>query len=247
MGKLNGKVDHLIRTASRDGIQNDPQLDQLSENLASLHMDSEDLKSGDALRSAQILIKDAETLCERAKKFDLVKRTTNAKQAVVNSLHFPSRTHRHHAIPENHSTTLGWIYEISSFQKWIEEEGGIFWIHGKPGSGKSTLMKFLADNSRTQDCVTKWAHPYKATIAAHYFCNLGTDMQKSLLGLMQTLVFEILCKSPTRIQSACPTRWEMALNDQHVFAAQKKYDREGQWTMEELEATIKRLAQNTAG
>ena len=185
-------------------------------------------------------------MIERAKEYDSVSKITAANQAVVNSLHFPSRGRRHEAIQKNHKETFNWIYNAPYFQRWIQDEGGIFWISGKPGSGKSTLMKFMADNPRTHACLQKWAHPYPATIAAHYFWNLGTDMQKSLLGLMRTLLFEILRKSPGTIQSACTTRWQMALQDHQVFK-NPEYDEEGQWTMEELSEAIKCLEQTEDG
>ncbi|KAI1391016.1 uncharacterized protein F4822DRAFT_426869 [Hypoxylon trugodes] len=40
--------------------------------------------------------------------------------------------------------------------QWLEAEDPIFWISGKPGSGKSSLMKFLVSDTRTKDHLNKW-------------------------------------------------------------------------------------------
>ena len=45
------------------------------------------------------------------------------------------------------SGTGSWLLNHSDFTSWYRnEESGILWISGKPGSGKSTLMKFLAQH-----------------------------------------------------------------------------------------------------
>ncbi|KAK4194507.1 hypothetical protein QBC40DRAFT_290669 [Triangularia verruculosa] len=245
--KLTVRVDQLIAKASHNGIKDERELEQLRHSFAGLCTDARNAAAGNIPCDSDILVKDVEALHQGVRKYDLVEKMTFTRQAVINSLHFESRAQRHETIHQNHRETFSWIYNTPSFRQWAEggvEKGGIFWIHGKPGSGKSTLMKFLANNQQTQTCLDKWARPYKATIAAHYFWNLGTDMQKSLLGLMKTLVFEILRKCPESIQSACPDRWRMAFEDRYVFLNQKKYDREGQWTMEELSETIKLIAQS---
>lgn len=43
------------------------------------------------------------------------------------------------------------------FLSWLASRSGIFHIHGKLGSGKSTLMKFLASHERTRAEAKKWA------------------------------------------------------------------------------------------
>lgn len=55
------------------------------------------------------------------------------------------------AVTEASNRFLGWL---------SSPEGGIFHIAGKPGSGKSTLMKFLFDHERTRKELTRWAGEY---------------------------------------------------------------------------------------
>jgi ABC-type lipoprotein export system ATPase subunit len=43
------------------------------------------------------------------------------------------------------------------FLGWLVSPDAIFHIHGKLGSGKSTLMKFLSCHERTRSEARKWA------------------------------------------------------------------------------------------
>ncbi|KAG7116091.1 hypothetical protein HYQ44_007244 [Verticillium longisporum] len=39
--------------------------------------------------------------------------------------------------------TFGWVFRHSQFSQWLQQGSELFWLHGKPGSGKSTLMKYI--------------------------------------------------------------------------------------------------------
>jgi hypothetical protein len=58
---------------------------------------------------------------------------------------------------------------IGAFANWLEKEDGIFWIQSKPGCGKSTLMKFICSNSRTERRLHVWASPKRLAIARYFF------------------------------------------------------------------------------
>ncbi len=45
---------------------------------------------------------------------------------------------------EAYDQTCGWIAKHDGYQKWLEQRKGFFWIKGKPGCGKSTLVKYLS-------------------------------------------------------------------------------------------------------
>lgn len=139
------------------------------------------------------------------------------EHAVLNSLAFDCRPVRHDAIAVAHQQTFRWAFgatdegtsdaseaQCLSLGTWLTHGDGIFWISGKPGSGKSTLMKLLSDEPKTSSMLSQWAHPKKAILASHFFWNAGTEMQKSLLGLMQNLVFEIIRQCPQVVHVACP-------------------------------------------
>ena len=69
------------------------------------------------------------------------------------------------------------------FAKWLRERNGIFWIYGKLGFGKSTLMKFVIDHERTDELLGQWAHGMghnDVLVAEHFFWIAGSELQKSM-------------------------------------------------------------------
>ncbi|KAJ3545041.1 hypothetical protein NM208_g2714 [Fusarium decemcellulare] len=81
-----------------------------------------------------------------------------------------------------------------SFVDWLgSEKELIYWICGKPGSGKSTLMKFIAsEKSPTKQYLKKWKQ--NAQIFSHFFWLAGSEMQHSLKGFLCSLVHQILSR-----------------------------------------------------
>ncbi|KAI1414722.1 hypothetical protein F5Y13DRAFT_197274 [Hypoxylon sp. FL1857] len=176
---------------------------------------------------------DLDDLTTRVSLVSVAERDITKEQAILSSLDFDYRPARHENIPEAHARTFSWIFEApdskvkraNSFVTWLRESGGVFWISGKPGSGKSTLMKFLASHTQTRDAVQSWASPGKVVIASHFFWSTGVSMQKSALGLFRSLLYEIFRQCPELIAEACPSRWEA--NDLSHAAGRN-------WTLKEL-------------
>ena len=93
------------------------------------------------------------------------------------------------------------------FLDWLKHENGVYWITGKPGSGKSTLMKFIDDHDSTRCALEAWTGTTVLVKASYYFWNPGTEMQKSLQGLLQSLLYKVLASFPELIPTACKARW----------------------------------------
>ncbi|KAN0102071.1 hypothetical protein V8E51_012581 [Hyaloscypha variabilis] len=73
---------------------------------------------------------------------------------IVASLNYDSRPVRHGSVPQAHKDTFQRAFD-SRLSHWLRSGSGIFWISGKPGSGKSTFMKFIA--SHWQTAAEPWA------------------------------------------------------------------------------------------
>lgn len=74
------------------------------------------------------------------------------------------------------------------------------------GSGKSTLMKFLENHREMSRILHGWADGGRLVKASFYFWNAGTQMQKSIEGLLQSLLHTIFSHRPELIAVLCPDR-----------------------------------------
>ena len=138
-----------------------------------------------------------------------------AEQAILDLLYFPQIEERHEWIPTAHHRTLNWIFEQpgavqshwSNLNCWFQSGNGLYWVCGKAGSGKSTLMKRICHDTRTMDSLRLWARGAKLVKASCYFWNPGTTMQKSHLGLLQSLLYEIMTDHRDLMPLLFPRRW----------------------------------------
>lgn len=96
------------------------------------------------------------------------------------------------------------------FTNWLSHGNGIFHISGKPGAGKSTLMKYLAESEEVRNHLTTWAHNSELVFASFFFWRHGTDFQKSLQGLLRSLLYSVLDQRPDLARIVFPAQWEAA-------------------------------------
>jgi hypothetical protein len=121
---------------------------------------------------------------------------------------------------------------VDRLQQWLQSSNDIFWIYGKAGSGKSTLMKFLFEHEQTRLHLDIWARG-KVTIAASFFWSAGSDLEKSHVGLLRALLYQVLDQHPELIQLIFPERWRAVLK----LPTQQK-----PWTQKELLIALKLLS-----
>ncbi|KAG4261540.1 hypothetical protein FPRO03_11557 [Fusarium proliferatum] len=100
----------------------------------------------------------------------------------------------------------------AKFIDWIKDGNGIFHISGKPGSGKSTLMKYLCRQEETKQYLDIWAADKSLVFGKFFFWNPGTTLQKSLRGLIRGLLYSILSNAPELIPLAFPKHWDATLS-----------------------------------
>jgi hypothetical protein len=78
-----------------------------------------------------------------------------------------------------------------SFSAWLQSEDKLYWIAGKAGSGKSTLMKFLYLNSKTKLLLDSRGHG-ESLMLCYFFYLMGNEMQHNTKGLLTTLLCQLL-------------------------------------------------------
>ncbi|KAI7464330.1 hypothetical protein KC357_g7953 [Hortaea werneckii] len=99
------------------------------------------------------------------------------------------------------------------FTTWLRNETGIFWINGKPGAGKSTLMKFMVEDPRLAMHARVWAGSHKLSISSFYFWKHGSKLQKSLCGLYRAILFQMLVRDPQLALAAFP-EWQTSFSSE---------------------------------
>ena len=106
----------------------------------------------------------------------------------------------------NHST---------GFSEWLRKGHGIYWVTGKPGSGKSTLIKFIARHPKTKIALQEWAGHADIVTASFYFWISGVSLQRSLIGLLQSIFHQILNQDRDLIQALFPREWRSTKQSKH--------------------------------
>jgi hypothetical protein len=139
------------------------------------------------------------------------------RKAVMESLFFPDIHSRQETIKEAHRNTFQWIFETNSqqtqswsnFAEWLQNGQGIYWISGKAGSGKSTLMNYVFAEERTTEALKTWAGKRQLLTPTFFFWNAGSTLQKSTGGLLRSLLYQLLEQRPSlgslATQSPIPT------------------------------------------
>ncbi len=144
-------------------------------------------------------------LTEKVSQLALTERSLAREEAILRSLDYVQRPVRYETIPNAHKRTFSWIFnrgpESHGFAEWLESGNGIYWITGKPGSGKSTLMKYILHNPRTAENLSSWSASTPVVVASHFFWSAGLPIQRSLEGLLRSLLYDIFSRLPKLISS----------------------------------------------
>ncbi|KAH7202546.1 prion-inhibition and propagation-domain-containing protein [Fusarium oxysporum] len=157
------------------------------------------------------------------------KAATAAKSALIQScifrsLWFRSYDDRRINIKDPHYQTLQWALDPPSdyiqwddLNTWLQSASGLYWVSGKAGSGKSTLMKYLDQHDQTHALIRTWANDSELIFASFFFYALGRSEQKSQSGLLRSLLYQILERDPSATESALPHMWREACYSQQSF------------------------------
>ncbi|KAF5667102.1 hypothetical protein FHETE_5805 [Fusarium heterosporum] len=112
-----------------------------------------------------------------------------------------------------------------TFSSWLRSSDSIFWVQGKPGSGKSTLMKFIIGNDNTKKLLES-INP-NIRILSHFFWKIGQETQNSIKGLICSLLHDILSEDSDAIDK---------ILHQHRFCLAKDFYQE--WSTEEAKEVL---------
>lgn len=113
------------------------------------------------------------------------------KDLLYSTLDFKYSSHRRSNIRAATARTCEWVLEHETYLQWSDDSKqhdhhGLLWIKGKPGAGKSTLIKFLdvkaCQRSSDRD----------EFVLSFYFNARGSELEKTIDGLYRSLICQLL-------------------------------------------------------
>lgn len=117
------------------------------------------------------------------------KRNTSLRDA----LSFEEMELRRATIKLAHRNTCQWFFDSPEYRKWCDDSflpqhHGFLWLRGKPGAGKSTLMKHAVRHADFEfsDCLR----------ISFFFNAKGVELEKSIQGMYRSLLCQLLTQSP---------------------------------------------------
>lgn len=155
-------------------------------------------------------------------------RSRAALDAVMSRLEFPGMHDRENSIRNrvsDYGATAKWIFgdfddvesdglsnerlqhmrELSArFNQWIVDGTGIWFIEGKPGSGKSSLMSYIRAHLQ---CESRKAAPFDMALKGchilsfFFFRPSGSKLTKCFEGLWRSLCYQVLYAEPELVSS----------------------------------------------
>jgi hypothetical protein len=107
------------------------------------------------------------------------------------------------AITSAKGETCRWVFSRPEYLRWRDPElrrthGGLFWIKGKAGVGKSTIMRCILENateSMPNHCIISF-----------FFNARGQPLERSVEGMYRSLLSQLLGKVP-RLQQVITLPW----------------------------------------
>ncbi|KKY16983.1 putative small s protein [Phaeomoniella chlamydospora] len=170
---------------------------------------------------------------------------------VLESLSYKSMKDREEEVAKAHGSTFYWIFDQNDqtkaparglgqqFTEWLESPdlGSIYWISGKAGSGKSTLMRYLYEHKLTSHHLSAWAREVPLIKAGFFFWTSGSEEQRSQVGLLRSLLHQLLSQEPDLISNTFPSLWQGLL----TMSTKDRIKLSLTWSIPELMAGFHRL------
>ena len=119
---------------------------------------------------------------------------TERQRLLLESLKLDNMNERRNWITKADAGTCHWILEHPIYKDWetsqtAHEHRGLLWIKGKPGAGKSTIVRFIHDHTEQ--------HKQPSDIVASFFFNArGAESERSTNGMWKSLLAQLLTTAP---------------------------------------------------
>ena len=176
---------------------------------------TDSIKSSEAELTARLCLQDDESARQHREK-----EYNDCKRRLLQALTFPEINERRNMIEgrvDDFANTYKWILDDTrteharsentesppkqTFVNWLKDGTQLFWISGKPGSGKSTLMDYIYHNIQPEkpgsELLRVWAGSYPIVILTFWFFRpASTPLLRTFSGFWRSLCFQILDSDP---------------------------------------------------
>lgn len=131
----------------------------------------------------------------------------------------------------------------SNFKEWLEgDSNDPYWLSGNPGSGKSTLMKYISTEfssyCQSHDTLSAWGD---AVTCSFFFWNLASSsLQKNYVGLLRSLLFQIAEQRPEMITIMSNQYHPTGSSQRGLYGSTSIYT----WTEQQLDDALARFLKN---
>ncbi|KAK0723417.1 hypothetical protein B0T26DRAFT_674990 [Lasiosphaeria miniovina] len=135
----------------------------------------------------------------------------SAEQAILSCLCFDTMDYRYITVTKAHEGIFTWIHEPASFSaspgsgsffECLESPGAVYWVSGKLGSGKSTLMKCLCELPAVWERLMHWVpatcqkgEQLQLVFASFFFWNVGLEVAELVQAIQN--IFDHTKTQPT--------------------------------------------------
>ena len=120
--------------------------------------------------------------------------TDKDRQTLMDRLNFDQAGARQATIKTAHAKTCKWLLKQQEYLDWLDESKtsnhlGFLWIKGKPGTGKSTIMKYILAHCKRR-------LPRDTVCVSFFFNARGEDLERSTVGMYRSLLYQVLQHIP---------------------------------------------------
>ncbi|RDW94780.1 hypothetical protein BP5796_00543 [Coleophoma crateriformis] len=136
------------------------------------------------------------------------------------ALAFPEMRYRQDEVQDARADSCSWILEHTAYKSWVDDPHGLLWVKGKPGSGKSTLMKRIYKEATPADVRLTF-----------FFHRRGVQLQQTAIGMLRTLSHQLISQS-----GSVRAIFQKYYNEKRIFGIR---GRDWDWHDAELRQVLK--------
>lgn len=171
---------------------------------------------------------------------------------ILESLRFSAMNYRQEDICKPYQNTYKWVLKDtdhishspwSSLVQWLRSGNGVYWMNGKAGSGKSTLMRYVYENLVTRALLRSWAQGGELQLAAFFCWYSGSAEQRSKSGLLRSLLYDVLLQHRELIRTVFADEWM----EQRSLCYSGSLNVTFTWHVKRLQRAFVQLAQSADG